>query len=230
MTNEFMLKAEPRTDAGKGASRRLRRQGRVPAILYGGGGKVLALSLNQSDLAHNLHNEAFHSHILTIKIGRKSEKVILKDVQAHPFKPDVLHVDLMRVVANKEITMIVPLHFVGVESSPGVRQGGVFSRNVVEVEIQCLPKNLPEFLEVDVSGLDIGDALHLSDIPLPPGVVLAAPVSDGDSERNVTVAAIHHARVTSEEEPAAGTAEATAEEVAAGVTKEPGDKASEPAA
>lgn len=228
MTNEFMLKAEPRTDAGKGASRRLRRQGRVPAILYGGGGKVLALSLDHNDLAHNLHNEAFHSHILTIKIGRKSEKAILKDVQTHPFKPDILHIDLMRIVADQEITMIVPLHFVGAESSPGVKQGGVFSRNVVEVEIQCLPKNLPEFLEVDVSGLEIGDALHLSDIPLLPGVALSAPVNDMDSEHNATVAAIHHARVTSEEEPAVEAAE-TPVEGAATATKESGDKSGESA-
>lgn len=197
MANQFALTAELREESGKAASRRLRRAGRVPAVLYGGNTKTLALSLDHDEILHNLRNEAFHSHVLAVKVGRKSEHAILKDVHMHPFKPSVLHVDLMRVVADHALQMMVPLHFIGADISPGVKAGGVFSRNVVEIEIACLPKDLPEYIEVDVSDLDIGDAIHLSEVGLPAGVRL---VHELDSEHDIPVVAIHHARVTSDEE------------------------------
>lgn len=213
MANQFALKAELREEAGKAASRRLRRAGRVPAVLYGGNTKALSLSLDHDEILHNLRNEAFHSHVLAVKVGRKSEHAILKDVHMHPFKPNVLHVDLMRVVADHALQMMVPLHFIGAETSPGVKAGGVFSRNVVEIEISCLPKDLPEFIEIDVSHLEIGDAIHLSEVALPEGVKL---VHELDSEHDMPVVAIHHARVTSDEEL---TVEVPEEEVPAASTE-----------
>src|SRR5690625_3129858 len=204
MPTEFTLNAERREDAGKGASRRLRREGKLPAILYGGEGEAAALTLDHNELMQNLKHEAFHSQILTVKIGRKKEQAVLKDIQRHAYKNEVLHLDLLRIKAGEKLIMTVPLHFEGVEESPGVKEGGVFSRNVVEVEIECLPKYLPEHLELDASGLDIGDSLHLSDIPLPEGITLVAFSrldEEAIEEHDLPVAAIQHARVTEEEEP-----------------------------
>ena len=228
MAIEFTLNAEARDDAGRGASRRLRREGKVPAILYGGSSKPQVLTLDHNELIHNLHIEAFHSHVLTIKIGRKSEQAILKDVQHHPFKNEVLHVDLLRVKAGQKLHVTIPLHFVGTETAPGVKEGGVFSRSVVEVEVVCLPKDIPEYLEVDVSGLEIGDSRHLTDIKLPEGVEILA-LSHGDvHEHDIAIAAVHHPRVAEEEVPAeeeAEAAEGEAEEAAAGEEAKGGEEA-----
>lgn len=204
MANEFTLIAEPRSEAGRGASRRLRREGKVPAIIYGGSSGATAVALDHNDLIHNLDQEAFHSQILNLKIGRKKEQVILKDVQHHPVKQEVLHIDLLRVEAGHMLQMSVPLHFAGADDSPGVKAGGVFSRHVVEVDIQCLPKNLPEYLEVDVSALEIGDSVHLSQIPLPEGVEIMALAHGDVQEHDSAVAAVHHRRVAEEEEAAEG--------------------------
>lgn len=203
MANEFVLSAEPRTDAGKGASRRLRREGKVPAILYGGKKKAESLALDHNEIWNHLKHEAFHSHVLHVNIKGKMEQAILKDVQAHPFKPEVLHLDLQRVSAKQEIRMEVPIHFIGEDSIPGVKAGGIFSRNLVEVEIACLPKDLPEYLELDVSGLGIGDSLHLSDIELPKGVEIVALAHGDTHEHDLPVVAVHHPRVSTEEEQAA---------------------------
>ncbi|MGH8161955.1 MAG: 50S ribosomal protein L25/general stress protein Ctc [Gammaproteobacteria bacterium] len=208
MAIEFTLNAEPRTDAGKGASRRLRRTGRLPAVLYGGSDQALAITLDHNELIQHLKHEAFHSHILTVKLGRKKEQAILKDLQRHPTKNEVLHLDLQRVAAEQKIRMEVPLHFVGADASPGVKEGGVFSRAVVEVEIECLPADLPEYLEVDVSQLDIGDSVHLSEVPLPDKVVIVALMHEDAAEHDVSVAGVHQPRVTEEEEPEEVTAEA----------------------
>ena len=231
MAIEFTLNAEAREDAGRGASRRLRREGKVPAILYGGTSKPLALTLDHNELIHNLHVEAFHSHVLTIKIGKKSEQAILKDVQHHPFKNEVLHVDLLRVKKGQKLHVTIPLHFVGAEEAPGVKEGGVFSRSLVEVEVVCLPKDIPEYLEVDVSGLEIGDSRHLTDIKLPEGVEILA-LSHGDvHEHDVAIAAVHHPRVAEEEAPAEGeeaveaeAAEAEGEEAEGGESESSEDK------
>ena len=217
MATEFTLNAEARNDAGRGASRRLRREGKVPAILYGGTTKPVTLALDHNELITNLHIEAFHSHVLTIKIGKKSEQAILKDVQHHPFKNEVLHLDLLRVKAGQKLHVTIPLHFVGVDTAPGVKEGGVFSRNVVEVEVQCLPKDIPEYLEIDVSDLEIGDSRHLTDIKLPEGVEILA-LSHGEvHEHDTAVAAIHHPRVAEEEAAEGeGAVAAEAEESAGG--------------
>ncbi len=166
----FELKAEPRKDLGRGAARRLRRAKRIPAILYGGRKPPLPLALDEPSVLRQLENEAFYSHILTLRIGDETEQVVLKEMQRHPFKPLVLHMDFQRVSASEAIHVHVPLHFTGEEVAPGVKQGGVISHLMTELEISCLPKDLPEHIEVDVSRLKAGETLHLDDIPLPPGI------------------------------------------------------------
>ncbi len=193
MSSEFVVTAEPRNDQGKGASRRLRRGGRVPAILYGAGKEPVSLSIDHNELLKQLENEAFYSHILTIDIGGNKEQAILKDMQRHPAKPFIQHLDFMRVSAGESIRVNVPLHFVGADAAPGVKVGGgIVTHAVTEVEINCLPKDLPEYIEVDLSGLELGESLHLSDIKLPKGVELVQLLHG--EEHDVAVAAIQATR------------------------------------
>jgi len=172
MSESFVLEAEPRTDLGKGASRRLRRAGKIPAILYGGDQEPTALQLDHDKLLHQLENEAFYSSILTLHIGGQEEQAILKDLQRLPGKPRLLHADFQRVKADEKIRVHVPLHFVNEDTAPGVKAGGIVTHLVVEVEVSCLPRNLPEFIEVDLAGLDLDQSLHLSELVLPEGVEL----------------------------------------------------------
>ena len=168
--SEHKISAAPRGDQGKGASRRLRRTGKVPAILYGGHRDPRAIALDHNALVHNLENEAFFSSILTITIGERSQPCILKDVQRHPYRNAVLHVDLQRILEDEEIRVTVPLHFIGEDTAPGVKQGGVVSHVLNELEITCLPKNLPEFIEVNVAGMELEVPLTLAEVALPEGV------------------------------------------------------------
>ncbi len=205
MSITFELKAEPRGDLGKGASRRLRRAGKVPAILYGGGQDPQPLVLEHLDVLNQLQNEAFYSHVLTLKLGDSAESVVLRDLQRHPFKPTILHLDFLRVSADRKLRVHIPLHFINEENSRGVKQqGGVVSHALIDIEIACLPKDLPEFIEVDLTELGMGEALHLSDIKLPEGVELASHVAPG-SEQDAIVVSIHHAH-GGEEGPAVGAA------------------------
>jgi large subunit ribosomal protein L25 len=185
---EFDLNAEPRTDVGKGASRRLRRAGRLPAIVYGGDKPPATISLDQNELARRLEHEAFYSHVLTLRVGGESESVVLKDLLRHPFRRQVLHADLQRVTADRKLHIHVPLHFVNEEACPGRKAGGTVSHTMNELEVSCLPKDLPEFIAVDLSGLELGQAIHLSDLPLPAGVELAHPVTP---ETDRTVVSVH---------------------------------------
>jgi large subunit ribosomal protein L25 len=181
MSNDFILNAEVRALQGKGASRRLRREGKVPAILYGGHKDPVTLAVGAHELSNRLKNEAFYSHILTLKIGDKEESAVLKDLQRHPAKPVILHMDLQRVVADEELRMHVPLHFKGEDIAPGVKLGGgVVQHHLVDVEVLCLPKHLPEYIEVDVSAMQLNDSIHLSQLTLPEGVKLAALQHDDD--------------------------------------------------
>jgi large subunit ribosomal protein L25 len=170
MSVSFEIEAEFREDEGKGASRRLRRTGRVPAILYGGHQDPRSLSIDHDALLHNLDNEAFYSHILNIKVGDLEQAAILKDVQRHPSKLQIMHVDFQRVMANEAIRVQVPLHYEGEDVAPGRKAGGVFNHTANEIEVSCLPGNLPEFIAVDVSHMDVDDTLHISDVKLPEGV------------------------------------------------------------
>ena len=170
--SDFELNCTVRTDQGKGASRRLRRLNKeIPAVLYGGGEDPVSLSISHDDIFHATENEAFFSHIITLNIGKDKQQAVIKALQRHPAKPFILHADFQRVRADVEITVNVPLHFINDEKAVGVKQsGGNLLKNLNEIEVSCLPKDLPEYIEVDVIELDIGDSLHLSDIKLPAGV------------------------------------------------------------
>ena len=195
MSVKFELKAEPRNALGKGASRRLRRAGQLPAILYGGTQDPQPLVLNQLEVLNlmNKAGEAFYSHVLTLKIGANVESAVLRDMHRHPFKPTIMHIDFLRASADRKLRVHVPLHFINESLSRGVKQQcGVVSRALIDIEIACLPKDLPEFIEVDLVDLGMGDALHLSDLKLPDGVELANHVAAG-SEQDAIVVSIHHA-------------------------------------
>lgn len=193
MSVDFTVEAQIRENLGKGSSRRLRRQGLTPGIVYGAGRDPQAITLDHNKVINFIENEAFFSHILSLTIDGKPEKVVLRDMQRHPAKRAVLHMDFLRVSDKETIRISVPLHFTGVE---GVKRGGgVVSHLVTELEISCLPGDLPEYIEVDVSGKNIGDSLHLSDIHLPKGVEL----SHGEDD-NMTIATIHLPRAAAESE------------------------------
>ncbi|NOX42559.1 MAG: 50S ribosomal protein L25/general stress protein Ctc [Gammaproteobacteria bacterium] len=198
MSTEFVLNAELRTDMGKGAVRRMRRAEKIPAIIYGTGSEPVMLSFLHKDIKRQLENEAFYSNILTVDLDGKKQQAVLKDLQRHPSKPKILHLDLLRVSATEKITMQVPLHFTGEEIAPGVKEGGgLISHQMSNVEIRCLAKDLPEFLEVDMSNLGMNESVHLVDIKLPDGVEMVA-LGQGD-DHNLPVANIHMPKAAKEE-------------------------------
>ena len=204
MKTSFELVAEFREMQGKGASRRLRHQGKVPAILYGGPSDARALSLSHQKLLIMLDNERFYSTILSLKVGEETQQAILKDVQRHPYKNAIVHVDFQRVDDNELIRISIPLHFKGEAVAPGVKtQGGIVSHMRTEIEVSCLPKNLPEFIEVDMSALGLNESIHLSQLKIPEGVELIALAKEDSA-----VVAIHSPRA--EEPDAATVAGATA--------------------
>ena len=190
------LTAELRDDQGKGASRRLRREGKVPAVLYGGRQDSRAIALDHDTLIHQLDNEAFYSSILTIKVGDIEQQAILKDLQRHPAKRRILHADFQRILAGEKITISVPLHFINEAGAPGVKEGGIVSHMMNEVEISCLPKNLPEFIDVDVAEVELDGSLMLTDIVVPEGVEIVD--ISGGRDNNRPILAIH--RPAKEEE------------------------------
>ncbi len=199
MNEEYDLVAEYREDQGKGASRRLRREGKLPAIVYGGDRPPRAITLDHNKVLQQAENERFYSSVLTVKVGDKAQEVILKDVQRHPARRQILHLDLQRIVAGEAIRMSVPIHYLGEDKAPGVKEeGGVLFRQYNEVEVSCLPKDLPEYLEVDVSGLGMDELLHLSDIKVPDGVEIVE-LAQEDAEDQVIVS-IHMPRQIIEEE------------------------------
>lgn len=209
MAISFELNAEPRTDTGKGASRRLRHAGKVPAIMYGGNKEPESLTLDHNEVIRNLEHEVFYSHILTIRVGGTETRAVMRDLQRHPSKPFVQHMDLLRVSESEKLRMHVPLHFIGEENAPGVKAGGMVSHEVIEVEVECLPKDLPEYIEVDVSGLDVGGSLHLSDLVMPAGAVLLE-LARGEGH-DLGVVSIHAKRGVEEVEEEAAAPEAAAE-------------------
>ena len=173
--DHFAINAVDRSSEqqGKGASRRLRKQNLVPAIIYGGNQEPTAISIKLNEMVKSLEYEAFFSQILTITTDKGDEhQVVIKDLQRHPAKGFPMHADFQRIVKGQKINMNVPVHFSGREEAPGTKNGGILSTLVSDVEIVCLPSQLPEYLEVDVSGMEIGDLFRLSDIPLPEGVIL----------------------------------------------------------
>ncbi|MEM6639434.1 MAG: 50S ribosomal protein L25/general stress protein Ctc [Pseudomonadota bacterium] len=212
MSSSFELHADFREDMGKGASRRLRREGKVPAVVYGGNRKPRAITISHQELLHFVENEAFFSNVINLKVGDVEQRAIVKDMQKHPAKRLVLHMDFQRVLADEKIRMSVPLHFVGEDVAPGVKQnGGQFSKLKNDVDIACLPGNLPEYIEVDVSKMDIDDLLHLSDIALPEGVELP-DLSQGD-EHDLAIVSLHRPQKAAAVDDA-GEAEEGADEAA----------------
>jgi large subunit ribosomal protein L25 len=196
-----------RTEQGSGASRRLRNAGMTPGIIYGGSSAPVNIKLDHNALFHALKKEAFHSSILDMEVEGKSEKVLLRDFQMHAFRPIVLHVDFQRVDASQKIHMKVPLHFTNAETSPAVKlSSGIISHVLSEIEISCLPKDLPEFIEVDLGQLDVGGSIHLSDIKLPQGV--SAVLHGGQDNPTIATASVPAGKV--EEAPAADAAAAPA--------------------
>jgi large subunit ribosomal protein L25 len=206
MKTSFELVAEFRETQGKGASRRLRHDGKVPAILYGGHLAARTLTLNHQKLLIMLDNERFYSTILSLKVGDQTQAAILKDVQRHPFKNAIVHVDFQRVEENQKIRISIPLHFTGAAISPGVKsQGGLVSHMRTEVEVSCLPKDLPEFIEVDISGLSLNESIHLSQLKVPQDVVLVELAKE-----DAAVVAIHAPRAEEPEPTAAAATEGAA--------------------
>jgi len=187
MSTQFTINAESRSDLGKGASRRLRRTNQIPAVIYGGGDDPLSLTINHDDVIKSLENEAFYSSILDINIAGKTQKAVLKDVQRHAFKPKVLHLDFQRVNEKEKIHMHVPLHFRGEDIAPGVKAGGMVAHQLSELEITCLAKDLPEYILVDVSAMDIGDTIHISDLSLSTGVESVALAHGADHDLPVAI-------------------------------------------
>ncbi|NJD06739.1 MAG: 50S ribosomal protein L25/general stress protein Ctc [Methylococcaceae bacterium] len=196
MASSFEFEAELRTGGGKRDSRRTRRENKVPAIIYGGGADPVKLNLTHHKVVKALENEAVYSHILTIRYDGKEDQAILKALQRHPAKPIIMHMDFQRVSATDKLKVHVPLHFINQDTSVGVKKGGVVTHNLVEVEVSCLPQNLPEFIEVDLGQIDLGGSVHLSDLKLPAGVEIIA-LQQGPSH-DLPVAAIHTPRGGSE--------------------------------
>jgi len=200
MSNAFELNATVRSDLGKGASRRLRRlNNEIPAIIYGGKEEPVSITIAHKDIAHAVENEAFFSHIITLNVDKKSEQVIIKALQRHPAKPIIMHADFLRVSADEEINVNVPVHFLNEEKCKGVKLGGgSILHTMTEIEISCLPKDLPEYLEVDMTELDIGESIHLSDIVFPEGVTCIA-LSHGDDDVDQSIATVQAPRAEEEE-------------------------------
>lgn len=214
--SEFEIAAEIRSDLGKAASRRMRRlNNQVPAVIYGAHEDPVHITLPGNAINKALENEAFYSHILTIDVAGKKTKAVLRDIQRHPYKPKVEHLDFMRVSAKEAITMTVPIHFEGEDQAPGLKEGATFSHNIAELEIRCLPADLPEYIAVDVSKMELDDVIHLSEIKAPKGVEILALATVTDHAHDHAVVSLHVPHIapepTEEEEAAAAAEEAEGE-------------------
>ncbi|MGZ5056639.1 MAG: 50S ribosomal protein L25/general stress protein Ctc [Methylobacter sp.] len=185
MSNVFEFVAESRGQSGKSAAKRARRKGNVPAVIYGGHGEPQMLVLSHNEVIKHLAHEAVYSHVLDIKVDGKTEKAILKGVQRHPAKFQVLHLDFQRVTMSEALKVHVPLHFINEQTSVGGKKGGIVAHAMIDVEVSCLPTALPDYIEVDLSGLDIGESIHLSDIVLPAGVEIIALAQGSEHDHPV---------------------------------------------
>ena len=196
---DFILNAQVRSDLGKGASRRLRRNAaQVPAVIYGGDKEPQSVTLELREIAKLLENEAAFSHVIALNVGGAKETVLIKALQRHPAKGFVMHADFLRVVADHKLTAHVPLHFINEDVAVGVKQaGGEISHTISEVEVSCLPQDLPEFIEVDMANVEVGQVLHMTDIKLPKGVELVSLAHGSD----LPVANVHAPRVSKADAP-----------------------------
>lgn len=229
MTVELKLDATVRADQGKGASRRLRRAKQIPGILYGAGKDAVSLTFDEEQVLRLMREEAFFSQILDVKVkGKRAERAILKDLQRHPFKPLVTHMDLLRIRAGEKMRQHVPIHFLNQEEAKGVKlEGGLIHHDLIELEVECLPENLPAAIDVDLAELGLGESIHLSDITPPEGVVF--PGLDPESDHDPVLVSIHQPRKAAEEdeEAAEEAAEGETEADEAGGEEARGDEAAE---
>ncbi len=217
--SDITLEAEPRALIGKGASRRLRRlDEKVPAVLYGGDKPSQAIQFLQRHIFKALESESIYSSVFKVSIEGKKENVVLKDIQRHPYKATILHMDLQRVSSKDVLVKVVPLHFINEEDAPGVKAGGVVNHTMTQVEVRCEVRHLPEFIEVDLAGFEMDQVLHLSEIKLPKGVELSIDPTAGDHDHPVV--SVHEPRVVVEEEPEVDEKAVESEEGAEGETAE----------
>lgn len=209
---QFKVEAQRRTERGTGANRRLRRAGHVPAVIYGANKEPVSLTLSHNDLLKQLEHEAFYSRILTVNIDGQPEQAVLKNLHRHPFRPTILHLDFQRINETQKLSREVPLHFINENHCTGVKLGGgLISHHLSEVEIRCLPKDLPEFIDVDLTEVKLNDIVHLSDLVLPEGVEMIALISQ-DASRDLPVVSVHLPRGTqTEQEENAGEGAGTEE-------------------
>ena len=208
---DFVIEATIREDLGKGASRRLRHQELIPAVVYGANKPAQSLTIAHNKMFHALENEAFYSSIIELKIAGKKQQAILKDLQRHPFKPKILHADFQRVDSDTELHVNVPIHFLGEENSPGVKAGGVLNKLLTDVEVVCLPADLPGHLELDISQLELDAVVHVSELSLPSGVKLSLLEAQEPHDATIVSCSVPKEQVDEEPEVDAGDVEATAE-------------------
>ncbi len=185
MSNVFEFVAENRGLSGKSAARAARRNGHVPAVVYGGDAAPQSIVLGHNDVQKHLDHEAVYSHVLDLNIAGKTEKAVLKSVQRHPAKNQILHLDFMRVDLTHALKVHVPLHFINEDTCPGVKMGGVVTHAMVDVEISCLPADLPEYIEVDLSAVELGTSVHLTDLVIPEGIEILALAQEGEHDHTV---------------------------------------------
>ena len=214
MSANFIVEAEVRTGSGSAASRRARRNGQVPVVVYGGGEDEQYLLVDHNKIIHQLEVEAFHSALVQLKVDGDLQRAVLRDVHMHPYKAQVLHLDFQRVSRKDTITMTVPFHFVGEEDAPGVKiEAGIMTHSMTSIDVTCLGSDLPEYIEVDVAALNIGESVHLGEIKLPEGVELASTVQESDLELPVAaVLAPKKASASAEDDAEGEEAEGAAEE------------------
>ena len=193
----FAVSAVARKDLGKADVRRLRRTGGVPGVIYGGKGEPVSITMKQNEISRHLQDEAFYSHILDLSVDGTEEQVILKDVQRHPFRQEIMHIDFLRIVKGQKLTVTVPLHFTNEDAAPGVKEGGVVQHVINEVEIEVLPRNLPEYLEVDMSAVEMNGHVSLSGINTGDDISIVSMMHGGE---DLTVATVAMPRVAVEVE------------------------------
>ncbi len=198
MSSVFEFDAVSRVNAGTSSAKAIRRNGNIPAVVYGGSSEPELIELSHNEVTKRLANEAVYSHILQLNVDGKVQNAVLKDMHRHPAKDTIMHMDFMRVIMGEKFKTNVPLHFVNEEISPGIKEGGVVMHSMIDVEIECLPKDLPEYIEVDLSGLGIGDSIHLSEVVVPAGVSILLLAHDEDHD--LSVAQIMKTRGGSEDE------------------------------
>ena len=202
MATRYKLTADLRDDMGKGASRRLRRENKIPAVLYGAGRPAWSITLRENELMRNLQEEAFYAAIIDLTLDGKTQKVFLRDLQRHPAKPFVLHADFQRVRDDVEMTVVLPLHVLNEDTAHGVKmEGGLLMRNAADIEVSCLPKYLPEYIEIDVADLKLGEALHISDIKFPEGVASTQLAFGEDHDQPIVSIVSPRAEKVEEEAP-----------------------------